>query len=200
MPFRHLKLHHQLHKLLQNCLFLIPEQFLSLIDIVYIGEFNFFEDTNAVYKDGSLFISNEQDNEDDLLDDVIHEIAHAIEKKYGQLIYSDGLIEREFLFKRKKLKQILDNQGYIVNKHDFLNIEYNKDFDLFLYREIGYDILDMLTVNLLINPYSATSLREYFATGVEEYYMGKRLYLKKICPYIYRNISNLHEDIITGEI
>ena len=82
---------------------LISSHFLKLIDIVYIGDFKFFEkrQINALYADGSLYISNDQDDNEDMLDDIIHEIAHAVEEKYGQFIYSDGEIENEFLFKRK---------------------------------------------------------------------------------------------------
>ena len=31
-----------------------------------------------------------------MADDIIHEIAHAVEEKYGELIYSDNLIQQEF--------------------------------------------------------------------------------------------------------
>ena len=51
----------------------------------------------------------------------------------------------------------------------------------------------MLTVNLFIGPYAATSLKEYFASGFEEYYLENRLYLREISPYIYRKVSLLEE-------
>ena len=76
---------------------------------------------------------------------------------------------------------------------DFLEAEYDKDFDNFLYKDVGYDTLRLLAVNLFATAYSATSLREYFARGFEEYYLGNRLYLREISPYIYRKVSLLEE-------
>jgi Mlc titration factor MtfA (ptsG expression regulator) len=42
------------------------------------------------------------------------------------------------------------------------------------------------------SPYAATSLREYFARGFEEYYMGRPQELKNICPVLYSKMYNLH--------
>ena len=52
-------------------------------------------------------LANDQTNEMDFIDDIVHEIAHSIEKKYVNLIYGDGAIEKEFKTKRKKLYDIL---------------------------------------------------------------------------------------------
>ena len=59
----------------------IPQNIISIIDVVYIGDFSFLNDRNinAMYKDGGVYISNEQDNEKDLIDDFVHELAHAVE-------------------------------------------------------------------------------------------------------------------------
>lgn len=174
---------------------LLPEHFLNLVDIVYIGEFDFLKEReiNAMYSDGALYISNVQDNNSDLKDDIVHEIAHAVEEKYGQFLYSDEDIINEFLLKRSRLKRILENQGYNIADLDFLETEYNEEFDNFLYNDIGYDALQMLAVELFLDPYSITSLREYFATGFEEYYLENRLYLKDLSPYVYRKLSLLEE-------
>ena len=122
---------------------LLPEHFLNLVDIVYIGEFDFLKEReiNAMYSDGALYISNVQDNNSDLKDDIVHEIAHAVEEKYGQFLYSDEDIINEFLLKRSRLKRILENQGYNIADLDFLETEYNEEFDNFLYNDIGYDAL-----------------------------------------------------------
>ena len=76
---------------------------------------------------------------------------------------------------------------------DFFETEYDEEFDLFLYKEVGYDALRLLVVDLFTAAYSATSLREYFARGFEEYYLGNLLYLKDISPYIYKKLSLLNE-------
>ena len=173
----------------------VPEHFSKLIDVIYVGDFKFLNDreVNAMYSDSAIYISNVQDNNDDLKDDVVHELAHAVEEKYGQFLYSDEQIKNEFLLKRSRLKRILENQGYAISNLDFFETEYNEEFDSFLYKEVGYDILQLLAVNLFIAPYSVTSLKEYFARGFEEYYLGNILYLKDLSPYVYKKLSLLNE-------
>ena len=175
---------------------LLPEHFLNLVDIVYIGEFDFLKEReiNAMYSDGALYISNVQDDNSDLKDDIVHEIAHAVEEKYGQFLYSDEDIINEFLLKRKKLKEILSLQDYDMTGLDFFETEYNEEFDNFLYNDIGYDALQMLAIELFLDPYSITSLREYFASGFEEYYLENRLYLKDLSPYVYKKLFLLNDN------
>ena len=175
---------------------LLPEHFLNLVDIVYIGEFDFLKEReiNAMYSDGALYISNVQDNNSDLKDDIVHEIAHAVEEKYGQFLYSDEDIINEFLLKRKKLKEILSFQDYDMSGLNFLETEYSEEFDNFLYNDIGYDALEMLAIELFLDPYSITSLREYFASGFEEYYLENRLYLKNLSPYVYKKLFLLNDN------
>jgi hypothetical protein len=71
-----------------------------------------------------------------------------------------------------------------------------KEFDYFLYKDVGYEALRVYTIDLFVDPYAPTSLREYLASGFEEFYLGNRLYLKDISNYIYRKLMLLHE----GEI
>ena len=178
-----------------NVVNLLPDHFLQTVEVVYIGEFAFLKEKeiNAMYADGALYISNIQDDNDDLIDDIIHEVAHAVEERYGQFLYSDEKIKNEFLLKRSRLKRILEDQGYDISNLDFFETEYDEEFDLFLYKEVGYDALRLLVVDLFTAAYSATSLREYFARGFEEYYLGILLYLKDISPYIYKKLSLLNE-------
>ena len=98
------------------------------------------------------------------------------------------------MLKRSRLKRILENQGYNIADLDFLETEYNEEFDNFLYNDIGYDALQMLAVELFLDPYSITSLREYFATGFEEYYLENRLYLKDLSPYVYKKLFLLNDN------
>jgi len=176
----------------------LPEHFLNLIDVAYIGDFSFFKEKNlnAMFIDGALYITNQQDNNSDMLDDVIHEISHAVEKKYSQEIYEDQKIKNEYFNKLKKLKNYLSFEGHDIRGIDFFNEEYNKDFDDLLFRAIGYEKLAGYIKNLFLSPYSVTSLREYFARGFEEYYIGNRLDLKDISPYVYSKImllSNIND-------
>jgi len=172
---------------------LLPDHILELVDIVYVGDFDYFKerDINAVYTDSALYISHQQDDENDLIDDIMHEFAHAVEDGFGALLYEDGLIEQNFLSKRTKLKSFLNYESYNIDNHDFGDAEYNKEMDTFLKDDVGYKTLNGLTQGLFLGSYSTVSLREYFARGFEEYYLGDRDYLKNICPYIYKKLSLL---------
>ena len=171
----------------------VPEHLVYGIDMVYVGDFEEFRirDTNAAYKDGALYITNDQTDEDDMIDDIVHEMSHACEETYHSLIYADGKIQNEFVGKRKRLYEILKAEEYKVNLQDFLNTEYSKDFDEFLYQEVGYDKLTFFTMGLFVSPYGATSYREYFANGFEHYFLNDPQYVRVVSPAVYDKVDGL---------
>lgn len=175
---------------------LVPAHFAHEVDYIVVGQNDEFaeRDINAVFKDGAIYVTNDQDDEDDMLDDIVHELAHAVEKMFGAEIYGDGDIELEFLGKRKRLFDLLKaDYGEDINvlSRHFLNVEYSKKFDEFLYRVIGYPKLTTVTMGLFISPYGITSLREYFANGMEEYFLRDREYMNTISPELYSKINYL---------
>ena len=175
---------------------LIPTQLLSEVEMIIIGHFDEFEerDINAFYKDGAIHVSNIQSDEDDLLDDLIHETAHAAEVAYGYEIYADSKIKDEFLIEREHLYNLLWNSGFKAPKKLFLQTEYDYDFDQFLYKDVGYDKLSNVVNGLFVSPYSATSLREYFATGFTDFYLhpNDHGYLKKVSPALYNKLQKIN--------
>jgi hypothetical protein len=176
---------------LQKVAVLIPDYLMNNIDSIYVGQFEEFEDRkiNALYKDGALYVTNLQDDEDDMIDDIIHEVAHSIEEFAGNDIYGDGRVENEFLGKRQRLFYFLRKEGYDVHLKDFLESNYSEEFDMFLYQDVGYALLTTLTMGLFVSPYAATSLREYFATGFDKYYLEDGRYLKNISPILFEKIK-----------
>ena len=171
----------------------VPEHMSYGVDMVYIGDFEEFRerDVNAAYRDGAIYVTNHQSDEDDMIDDIVHEIAHASEESYYSLIYSDRQIHDEFIGKRRKLFDILKQEGYNITLEDFLNIEYSREFDEFLYKEVGYDKLTFFTMGLFASPYGATSYREYFANSFEHYFLNEPQYVKIISPAVYDKIDGL---------
>ena len=182
----------------------IPSFLAQEIDDIFIGQFEDFitRDVNAIFKDGAIYVTNNQSSEKDLLDDIIHEMAHAVEKQIGFDLYHDGELEKEFISKRHQLWRILSEQDKFKHwKADngkslklFLEPSYSLFFDKLLYKVIKYPLLQNLTSGLFPSAYSITSLREYFAIGFEEYYIynrGERL--KTICPYLYKKLDMLDD-------
>ena len=175
---------------------MVPSYLLRNIDIIYIGQFQHLKDRKiqAMYENSSIFITNEHLDEEDMLDDLVHEVAHSVEEIYQEFIYGDKKLETEFLSKRKKLWYFLKSEGFECELNDFLNTKYNKNFDEFLYMEVGYPLLSTLSVNLFYSPYGSTSLREYFANGFEAFFMKEDVQrLKNISPQLFSKIIDLHE-------
>ena len=188
-----------LNNILKKLEVLIPEHFVQNLDGIYIGSYDFLlkRDLNALYKDGAIYVLPEQDDEKDVFDDIVHEIAHCVEEAYGPDIYEDGSIEQEFLLKRRRLFDILSAYGYNdLSRSSFLNPEYDEKFDEFLYLIVGYPVLQQAIPDLFCSPYGATSLREYFANGFEEYF-ARRQYnrVKNVSPSVYQKI-----EILLGEM
>ncbi len=170
----------------------LPKEFYQNVDMIYIGRFPFLisRQVDALFQDGAIYLTNQQDNEHNLLSDLVHEIAHSFEEINPEQIYEDGEIEREFLGKRMKLFQILKSNGFKVNEEQFRNMEFDVDFDRFLNNDIGYDVLSKFTNGLFISPYAATSLREYFANAFEEFFVNDMIKPQKLAPSVFSKIMN----------
>ena len=172
---------------------LIPSKLFNGLKGVQIGHQEVFDDreANALYKDGVFYITQDQDNSADLIDDIVHEFAHHAEVLYPEQIYGDQKIKKEFLKKRYELEFELRSEGYWTQEYNFKNLKFDEDFDQFLYKRVGKNLLRMITCGMFIRPYASVSLREYFATGFEQYFLGSKQKLKKISPELYNKIDEL---------
>ena len=172
---------------------LIPAHLLSGVDIIYVGQFDVFKEkkVNAVFQDGAIYVSNEQDSNQDMIDDIIHELAHSVEEKFTQYIYNENDLKNEFLGKRKRLYDILNSYDYDPSPLIKTTYHYDEKIDMYFYEKVGYEAMWNLVNGLFPSPYSTTSLREYFAVGFEQYFMGEKVMIKKYCPVLYSKIENL---------
>jgi hypothetical protein len=169
----------------------IPLPIIQTVDAIYIGEFSFLKkrQVDALFDERTIYVSNDQENEQQLLKNIVHEFAHGCEEAYYRDIYEDGAIKEEFLKKRIRMFEILEAYGFNkIPKESFLNPEYNENFDLFLYKTVGYDKLNSLTSGIYLSPYAATSLREYFANGFEKYFLENSQEVERISPALYQKL------------
>jgi len=174
----------------------IPEHLLSEFEMIVVGWFKEFEDRdiNAFYKDGVLHISSRQVDEKDMFDDIVHEIAHSVEETYSYEVYGDQAIKDEFLRKRQILHDKLWALGYKAPIQWFMETEYDKEFDEFLFEKVGKDKLRMICMGLFINAYAPVSLREYFATGFADYYLYQNHgLLAKVSPALAKKMNFLQD-------
>jgi len=170
----------------------IPFHLAKNIDIIYVGQFPEMKEReiNAYYEDGAIYVTNKQQDEMDMIDDIIHELAHSVERINADMVYGSGMLHREFKAKRKNLYTIIQDM-YKVPEGFIHDTEYNKNIDDFLYKTIGYDILNQMVANIFVSGYAATSVSEYFARGFEEYFIGDKNLLKQLSPVLYRIIDEL---------
>ena len=175
----------------------VPQHMFDEIDEIFVGSFdeNDSRALEAHYESGAIYITNDMVTVEDYLESIIHETAHSIEQARGFEIYGDQKVQEEFLGKRMTLKRTLDTNGYNTGT-DFGDIEYSEDFDLYLYKEVGYDEIGNLTSGLFYSPYAATSVNEYFANGIENFFLGNREHLKKISPQLTKKIWEITNDEI----
>jgi hypothetical protein len=187
--------HVDVNKVLKDIFLLIPKHLLSNLQAIKIGQYDRFfkRNINAFYKDGTLYVTNQQDDNSDMADDIVHELAHSVEEIAASEIYDDELIKREFLGKKKRILDLLKEYGYNITYETYETTKYKKEFDRFLYTDVKALLLKNLSIGLFVSPYALTSLREYFATGFEEYFLRDRDYLKKISPALFSKI-----DLITN--
>ena len=141
-------------------------------------------DINAFYEDGAIYVTNQQDDEMDMIDDIIHELAHSVERNNQDLIYGSGALQREFKGKRRNLFTLIQDM-YDVPEGFLFNIDYDIEIDEFLYKTIGYDILNQMVANIFVSGYAATSVSEYFARGFEEYFIGNKKVLRDLSRYLH---------------
>tara|TARA_R100000030_G_scaffold95063_1_gene82294 strand:+ start:281 stop:949 length:669 start_codon:yes stop_codon:yes gene_type:complete len=168
----------------------VPFYLLVNIDVVYVGLFPEMveRDINAFYENDAIYVTNDQEDEMDMIEDIIHEISHAVEKSVGDIIYGDGALQREFMAKRSRLSDLL-SQKFDVPSDFNINFEYDKDIDSFLFKVVGYDILNQVSTNIFLSGYAATSLSEYWAMGFEEMFLGDPKKIKKMCPVLYNRLA-----------
>lgn len=172
----------------------VPKKFFKDLDYIYIGSFPELKARNvqSAYLEGAIYVTTEGQTDDGIFDSIVHEIAHSLETVYGQQIYQADDIAAEFVGKRKILLDKLRARDIVIKDPSiFVQTEFNKQFDEFLYKVLGYDLLNQICVGIFISGYAVTSLNEYFASGFEHYYLGDRDYLQKISPKLFSKILAL---------
>ena len=178
---------------------LVPYEIYSDLEGIYIGEFSELKDRKiqAMFKEGAIYLSSFKDFPDVtdkiILNDIIHELAHMFEDNFYFEIYDNNSIENEYVGKKKKLVALLraNDISFAGMGKLFFSDEFVDELDDFLFNNLGYDNLALLTAGLFMSPYSVTSIREYFANGFEEYINGDQNYLKDISPALYNKLENV---------
>jgi hypothetical protein len=178
---------------LQRIVKLVPKNYFNNIDTIFIGQFPELSkrNLNALYQDNAIYVSNMIMDTSEFMKNIVHELAHAVHDEYCDLVDENDAVMNEFFVKRRQLKKILHLNGYNVENQNFENLEYDQNFDTYLYQEIGYPIMHTLTINLFVSPYAATSYKEYFANGFEHYYLNDFTSVKQVSPKLFSLLTKI---------
>tara|TARA_Y100000034_G_C6842447_1_gene381274 strand:+ start:425 stop:1120 length:696 start_codon:yes stop_codon:yes gene_type:complete len=186
-----------IQKVIKKLQFVLKPSLVYGLDYIFIGDFDILNKrkVDAIYLEGAIYIKNDYKDSNTMVTDIIHEVAHCLEENFAEELYLDGQIEREFLNKREGLYYILRSTKYDVKPFDklFVNTEYSNELEQFLFNDVGYERLKLLTSNSFISPYAISSINEYFASGFERYILGERERLQKISPALFNVLEGLLE-------
>ena len=191
----------KINNILDSVKDIINKEYLDGLETIYIGDFKDLNrrDIQSMLKDDAIWISsNNVKNvitEPLVVENIIHEIAHLLEEKYQSQIYGDGKLEREYNSKKNRLFHLLKNEGYDIDLELFFSDDMLKEFDNFLYKVVGYDKISLLTAGLFLSPYSITTIREYFASGMLDYLTNDNSYIDEISPVLYSKIKQIEEKL-----
>jgi len=168
----------------------VPFYLTQNIEMIYVGKFPEMEEReiNAFFENDAIYVTNDQEEEMDMIEDIIHEISHAVEHYNQEFIYGTGKLQREFIAKRSRLSDLL-SQKYEVPSHFDIHFDFDQSIDDFLFRDVGYDALNQICVNIFPSGYAATSISEYWAKGFEELFIGDRDTLKQMCPILFNILA-----------
>ena len=171
----------------------MPSHFLRDLDYLIFGDFDFLRKNgyNAAYKDGAIYARNTQGNNKNIYDDIVHEIGHSVEERYAEFIYSDLVLKKEFVTKRRMLQKEMQISGFGMPEDKVDKTDYDVGLDKYFSETIGYPTMTVISQGIFYSPYGATSLREYFANGFEAYFYHKDHYLHKISPMLYNKLEKL---------
>lgn len=143
----------------------------------------------------SIFINCDNiKSNNDIIKILIHECFHTIESDIKQTLseqYKKTCIE--YLNKKKIVLDKIKNTNLYLNPNNdyYSTIEYQKDFDFYLYKEIGYDNLYFKIFDIFPSAYSMTSVSEYIAVCFEVYFFENREWLSKYCSEVYKLIEGI---------
>ena len=173
---------------LKNKFSKLPNNLVNSVNKIVFGDFYLSPEYSGKSVNDVIYLSNKTDKED-LFSDLIHELAHSfIGKNYGQ-VFSDGELKKEFVAKRNKLYHKMRSSGIDLPPHQFFeNPNFDRKFDGYLNRTVGYDLLSQLISGIFPTCYSVSSLEEYFSVGLELLFTGKGKMLED-CPVLREKVS-----------
>lgn len=172
-----------------------PKLYSNTLQEIMVGNFQGLKNkaVDSGYDSGVIYVEEDilRRGEDDVVKNIIHEIGHAIEEDNGNALYSNQDVQTEFLDKRMRLYDALEEQGLEPTLDQFMQFDYDAGFDEYLMGAVGYDTIKKLSDEYMIDPYAFTDLHEYIIMNFEKYAMGDVGSVRKKSSTLYPYLSNM---------
>tara|TARA_R100000900_G_scaffold76053_1_gene59702 strand:- start:2085 stop:2732 length:648 start_codon:yes stop_codon:yes gene_type:complete len=166
----------------------LPDNLINSVNKIIFGGFYLSPKHVGKSVNDVVYLSNRLD-QDDLYSDLIHELAHAYTTKNHERVFGGGELKKEFLSKRNKLYHKMRSSGINLPPHQFFeNPNFDRKFDGYLNKTVGYDLLSQIISGIFPTCYSVSSLEEYFAVGLELMFTGKGKMLED-CPVLKEKVE-----------
>jgi hypothetical protein len=169
-------------KFLKNKFNKLPNNLVNCVNKIIFGGFHLSPEHAGKSVNDVIYLSNKS-NEEDLFSDLIHELAHAFIRKHHEQVFGDGKLKKEFLSKRNKLYHKMRSSGVDLPPHQYFeNPNFDRKFDGYLNRAVGYDTLSQLISGIFPTCYSVSSLMNTFQLDLN-YYLLERAGCLRIVLY-----------------
>lgn len=172
----------------------LPEKFFTGLEMIHVGQYPDLinSDRDSSYIDNQIFILSSL-GEDEFQSALIHELAHHVEGLFGNEIYGDESVLKEFIRKRLALFGKMSERVSGLQRELFANVNYSEQIEKMFFVDVGEEIMQNYVIGLFPNVYSAVSVREYFANGIENTTANQKSsnYIKVISPALYAAIERL---------
>lgn len=167
---------------------------------LYYPQESFDKDFHSKESYGLISINlNEINDSKELFKTILHELTHSLEEELFKnensslhSLYKETITE--YLAKKRRLLiNLRDDKGILEKPRSkyWKVIDFNDEFDNYLYNVITYPVLYFKISNLFPSPYAITSISEYICIGIEIFLLENKEWLKQYCPILYNLIDNL---------
>jgi hypothetical protein len=175
----------------------IPENLLEETLDIFIGNFDKLhsKQLKSLYHDGAIYVSNELESEEILFYHIICALSYCVEHNNKDIIYADGLLEKEFLEKRLRVYNMYakEVQAKKLNIQDFMNIYYDKNLENLMLSILHRSKKGISIYDVFPSAFGFVSLKQYFIDCFVEYTMKmvEKEKLKHLTPIAYKKINQL---------
>lgn len=167
-----------------------------VIDRLYESDERHYD---AILKKNIIYIKPSTSSPKMFAANIVHEIGHSFMNQSRAFFLSDNVIKDEFLSKKIKFinlarfnwkkisaspfpEEFIQKNKYVLHK--------DSGWTHFIEKQIGPKNAVLLSKNFLLDPYSLTSIDEYFCVAFQYFWIENQSLIMDMCPGTSNKIAN----------